>query len=69
MKTLPQRTHGAPAALSIEATADYLGVSVSSVWRLLRSGELPKAKIAGRTLVRRVDAEAFLARAVEGSAA
>ena len=69
MKTFPQRTNGAPAALSIEATADYLSVSVSSVWRLLRSGELPKAKIAGRTLVRRVDAEALLARAVEGSAA
>lgn len=54
-----------PGARSVTATADYMGVSPSSVWRLLRTGELPRTRIGGRTMVRHADAEAFLARAAE----
>ena len=36
---------------SIDDTATRLGVSVSTVWRLIRSGQLRAVKIRGRTLV------------------
>jgi excisionase family DNA binding protein len=47
-------------AFSVEETADFFGISRASVWRLFKSGGLPKTRIGGRTVVRRVDAEAFL---------
>jgi hypothetical protein len=37
------------------------------VWRLLRTGQLKKLRIGGRTLVRRADADAFLERCVEAA--
>jgi len=36
---------------SIDAAATRLGVSVSTIWRLIRSGQLRTVKIRGRTLV------------------
>ena len=36
---------------SIDDAATRLGVSVSSIWRLIRSGQLRTVKIRGRTLV------------------
>jgi excisionase family DNA binding protein len=53
------------AALTVEEAADYLRISRAGMWRLLRDGRIPRARIGGRTLVRRVDAEAFLERCVE----
>jgi len=53
-----------PAALSVVQAAQYLGVSRASLYRLLSSGELRTTKIGGRTLVRRVDADAFLEASV-----
>ena len=54
-----------PAALSISAAARYLSVSRSGLYRLINSGALTPAKVGGRTLIRRVDADAMLARAVD----
>jgi excisionase family DNA binding protein len=53
----------ASATLTVRDAAQYLGVSEPTVWRMLRGGELPRTKIRGRTLVRRVDLDIFLARA------
>ena len=53
-----------PAALTVPEAADYLRTSVTSIYRMFARGELPKAKIGGRTLVRRIDADNLLARAV-----
>jgi len=36
---------------SIDDAATRLGVSVSTIWRLIRSGQLRTVKILGRTLV------------------
>ena len=36
---------------SIDDAATRLGVSVSMIWRLIRSGQLRTVKIRGRTLV------------------
>lgn len=51
-------------ALTVDETADYLRVCRSTVYALFKSGDLVPAKIRGRTLVRRVDADAFLDRCV-----
>lgn len=52
------------AALTIDETADYLRICRSTVYKLFREGQLKPAKVGGRTLVRRVDADAFLERCV-----
>lgn len=57
----------APAALCVEAGAEYLGVSRSSVWRRIKDGTLPCVRLKGRTLLRRVDLDAVLARHVQGA--
>lgn len=55
------------AALSIDEAAYHLRISRAGLWRLLKDGRLPKAKVGGRTLVRRRDLEAFLDQCVEVS--
>jgi excisionase family DNA binding protein len=40
-----------PLLHPIDDAAPRLGVSVSSIWRLIRSGQLRTVKIRGRTLV------------------
>ncbi|MFC5556796.1 helix-turn-helix domain-containing protein [Methylobacterium iners] len=57
----------APAAFSIEASAEYLGVSRSSIWRLIKAGTLPCVRLGGRTLLRRVDLDALLAHHVRAA--
>lgn len=54
-----------PAAFTAEEAADYLRISRAGVYRLMRDRKLPRAKIGDRTVIRRVDLDAFLARAVE----
>lgn len=56
-----------PAAFNVDELADYLRISRASVWRLLKSGALARARIGGRTVIRRIDADAFLARAVKAA--
>ena len=55
------------AALTVDEAADYIRVSRATIWRLLRNKLLARARIGGRTVVRRVDLDAFLARAVEAA--
>lgn len=51
-----------PAALTIKEASDYLRVSPSTLYRLFREKKLSAARVGGRTLIRRLDADAFLAR-------
>jgi excisionase family DNA binding protein len=53
------------AALTVDEAADYIRVSRATIWRLLRNKLLARARIGGRTVVRRIDLDAFLARAVD----
>ncbi|ESY92672.1 excisionase [Mesorhizobium sp. LNHC209A00] len=53
--------------MTVSETAVYFRISRASIWRLLRSGDLKKIRIGGRTLVRRIDADAFLAKCVEAA--
>jgi excisionase family DNA binding protein len=41
--------------LSVKEAADVLGVSVRSIWRLLRAETLRKRKILGATRIKRRD--------------
>ena len=52
------------AAFSVDELAAYFRISRASVWRLLRKGSLARTRIGGRTVIRRINADAFLARAV-----
>jgi excisionase family DNA binding protein len=55
------------AALTVDEAADYIRVSRATIWRLLKNKLLVRTRIGGRTVVRRVDLDAFLARAVEAA--
>ncbi|GJE60518.1 helix-turn-helix domain-containing protein [Methylobacterium trifolii] len=49
-------------AFTVDEFAHYVRVSPASAWRLLKAGALPRTRIGGRVVIRRVDADAFLAR-------
>jgi excisionase family DNA binding protein len=49
-----------PAALSIADTGRYLAVSIDTVRRLIRSGNLPHARIGNSIRIRRADLDAYL---------
>lgn len=61
-------TSHVPAVLPIKPAAEYLSVSPSTVWRLLRDKQLKATPIRGRTMIRRIDLDAFLERAAKGAA-
>lgn len=48
--------------LNIEEAADVLGVSDSTVKRLIRTGELPAVKVGGATRIRCTDVGGFVTR-------
>ncbi len=48
--------------LSIKDAAEYLGVDYKTVYRLVRSGELPAGKIGGVYRIRQIDLEQFFDR-------
>ncbi len=52
------------AALSVDEAASYIGVSRATLWRLLKSNALARVRLGGRTLVRRADLDALLARSI-----
>lgn len=56
-----------PAAFNVEEAAHYLGISRANLYKLFKSGALRSTKIGGRTLVRRIDADALLERSVVAS--
>ena len=49
-------------AYSVREAADICGVSRTTLYTFLGSEQLPSVKIGARTLVRRADLEAWLAR-------
>jgi excisionase family DNA binding protein len=49
-----------PAALTVDEAAAYISVSPATIWRLLRSENLPRSRVRGRTVVRRVALDALL---------
>lgn len=57
--------HQPSPAMTIVEAADYLRISRATIYRLFRSGELKPARLGGRTLVRRVDADALLERSLQ----
>lgn len=57
----------APAAFNVDEASRYLGISRANLYMLFKSGELRPAKVGGRTLVRRVDADALLERSLVAS--
>lgn len=56
-------------AFTVEEALAAMRISRSTFYELVKAGSLPVAKIRGRTLVRRVDLEALLARSLLRTAA
>lgn len=54
-------------AMTVNEFADYLRISRTGVYRLFERGDLKPLKIGRRTLVRRADADAFLASCVRAA--
>ena len=52
------------AALTVDEASDYLRISRATLYRLFREKQLKPARVGGRTLIRRIDADAFLASCV-----
>ncbi len=58
------RPLGGPLLMSVAATAEYLGVSRSTAWRIGRAGRLKKIEIAaGRFRFRRKDIDELVTNA------
>lgn len=57
----------ASGAFSVANAAAYLSISRASIYLLIKDGSLPKVKVGHRTLIRRVDADAFLERCLVGN--
>jgi excisionase family DNA binding protein len=57
----------ASAAMTVDEAADYIRVSRATIWRLLKNKSLPRARIGGRTVVRRIDLDELLTKSVEAS--
>ena len=53
---------GETAAFTVDEVAACFRISRASVWRLLKNGALARTRIGGRTVIRRIDADNFLAR-------
>ncbi len=49
-----------PAAFSISEAARFIGLGRTKLYELIQRGELPVVRLGGRTLIRRIDAEALL---------
>jgi excisionase family DNA binding protein len=53
--------HGIEALLSLDEVAELLRISESGVYRLVRSGELPRVKVGQRTLFEPREIRRFIA--------
>jgi excisionase family DNA binding protein len=51
-----------PALWTVPQVAAYLNISSTTVWNLLRAGQLVRRRIGAKTLVPRTSVEAFLKR-------
>lgn len=54
-------------AFTVLEAADYLRISRTTIYRLFNDGSLPRARVGGRTLVRRADCDALLARSIRAA--
>lgn len=54
--------HPAGRLLSVNDTAEYLGITRSSVYRMINAGDLPVVHVGSRTLLDRHDLDAFIER-------
>ena len=59
--TSRQTVHGIEALLSLDEVVDLLRISESGVYRLVRSGELPRVKVGNRTLFEPDEIRRFIA--------
>jgi excisionase family DNA binding protein len=57
----------ADGAVGVIEAAAFLGVGQSLVWKLIREGQLPTAKIFRRTVIPRAALRAFLASKLEAA--
>jgi excisionase family DNA binding protein len=57
-----------PSLMTIQEVATDWRVNRSTVWRRIKAGDLPVVRIGGRTLIRRTDKDAYIARCLEGAA-
>ena len=54
---------------SIQESADYLGVEYKTIWRAIRKGDLPAAKIGGVYRIRKEDIDALFGKQALGPSA
>lgn len=47
----PPEAHSGPALLNVSEAGESLGVSVSTVWRMIRRGDLASVRQGGRRLI------------------
>jgi excisionase family DNA binding protein len=47
---------------SVDGAAEAIGISKTTIWRLVQAGELRTFKIGGRTLIRADELQAFIDR-------
>ena len=59
--TSRQAVHGIEALLSLDEVTRLLRISESGVYRLVRSGELPRVKVGKRTLFEPCEIRRFIA--------
>lgn len=57
-----------PAATGVRGAATHLGVSPSTVRRMIAAGDLPAVRIGGRVVVRFEDLDGYLADRAAASA-
>lgn len=53
-----------PAAFHIPDAVRYTGLTRTRLYELIQSGELPSAKIGRRRIIRRIDLDALIDRAM-----
>jgi excisionase family DNA binding protein len=54
-----------PGYLSAKSAATYSGLSIRTVWRLLKDGRLRAFRVGGRVLIRLADLDAMIQGAAE----
>ena len=64
--TPTERTEpGAPATMSVDAAARYLGISRSHAYDLIRAGAIPHLKLGRRIIIPRRELDAMITRGVD----
>lgn len=60
---MEQNVFGKPLAVSVPRAAELLGLSKTTVWGFVKSGDLVSAKLGRRVLIPVVSLESFLKEA------